>query len=401
MNYLRSDVISHRGNIINMIKNFFLPLWVSASLLLFLYSFTQVDLSLTLSKASIVQTIEKGFQYIGWFNRPLSTYLYIGVFTFLFALYFWTLHVVGRQLIPKKLLWAVIFVVTAILMMSYNAFSRDIFNYIFDARIVSFYQQNPYVRKALDFPTDPMLSFMHWTHRTYPYGPAWLILTVPLTFIGSNFFFLTFYLFKMLMASFFILTTWSIGKIAHTLKIKNVLLPVAAFALNPFVLTESLVSAHNDIVMMGLAMIGTHYLLGNKNVKGGIFYILSASVKFVTAILIIGYFILLGFKKTKYFIMLAVVLTIIGVIAATVRTNFQPWYLLYVFPFAVLLIEKKYIRYPLFIFSVANILYYIPYLYEGTWDPPIPSLLNNIMLTAIILSVICVLIFIPWGRKRN
>ncbi|MDO8269506.1 MAG: hypothetical protein Q7T54_02440 [Candidatus Levybacteria bacterium] len=385
-----------------MSQKLFLALWVIASIFLFLYSFTQVDLSLTLSTASIFQTVEKGFQYIGWFNRPLSTYLYISIFALLFMLYFWTLQKVSKNLITSKVLWTAIILVTVILMMSYNAFSRDIFNYIFDARIVSFYHENPYVHKALDFPGDPMLSFMHWTHRTYPYGPMWLVLTVPLTFIGNHIFIFTFYLFKLLMASFFLLTVWSIGKIAVTLKMKNVLLPVAAFALNPFVLTESLVSAHNDIVMMGFAMLGTYYLLRKEKIKGSIIYAFSIGIKFATALLIIGFFILHSFGKTRYFIGVAVLLMTIGVILATMRTNFQPWYLLYVFPFAVLMSEKKYIRFPLFIFSIANIIYYIPYLNQGTWDPPIPALLNNIMISAIILSVISVLVFFPgWGKRKK
>lgn len=384
-----------------MTKKLFLPVWVAASFLLFLYSFTQVDLSLTLSSASVIQSIEKGFQYVGWFNRPLSTYLYITVFAILFFLYFWTLRLVEKNKIPANRLWLVILAVTGVLMLSYNAFSRDIFNYIFDARIVSFYQENPYVRRALDFPQDPMLTFMHWTHRTYPYGPVWLILTVPLTFIGNQFFFLIFYLFKLLMAVFFVLTVWSIKKVAEVIKLKNVMLPVAAFAFNPFVLTESLVSAHNDIVMMGLAMLGTYYFLRREHLKGSLMYFLSIGVKFATALLVIGYFVLHGLGKTKYFIGSAIILMIGAVILATIRTNFQPWYLLYVAPFAVLMINKNYVRLPLFIFSIANIIYYIPYLHEGNWDPPIPALLNNIMIAAIILSVISVVLLFPSWRKEK
>lgn len=399
MSCLKSDETSLQEGIISMMKKLLLPLWVSAFFLLFLYSYTQVDLSLTLSRASIIQTIEKGFQYIGWFNRPLSTYLYIGVFVFLFSLYFLTLRLISKSAISSTLIWRIIIIATVILAFSYTAFSRDIFNYIFDARIISFYHQNPYFHKALDYPGDPMLSFMHWTHRTYPYGPFWLVLTVPLTFIGNNFFLLTFFLFKFLMAGFFLITAWSIGKIAHILKLKNTLLPIAAFALNPFVFTESLVSAHNDIVMMGMAMLGTYYILRKERVKGSVLYVLSIGIKFVTALFIIGYFILLGLSKTKYFIGLSIILMIVGVILAALRTNFQPWYLLYVVPFAVLMIEKQIVRYPLFIFSITNIIYYIPYLHEGSWNEPIPTFLNNLVLGATILSLILVVGFLPFWRK--
>ena len=141
-----------------MSKKFFVPLWVFGSVLLFLYSFTQVDLSLTLSRASIFQTIEKSFQYVGWFNRPLSTYLYIGVFVILFALYLWTLILVSKKKLNRKTVWIGIIVITGILTLSYNAFSYDLFNYIFDAKIVTHYHLNPYIHKALDFSGDPILS---------------------------------------------------------------------------------------------------------------------------------------------------------------------------------------------------------------------------------------------------
>lgn len=384
-----------------MMKKLFLPLWVLGSLLLFFYSFTQVDLSLTLSKASIFQSIEKSFQYVGWFNRPVSTYLYIAVFAILFFLYLATIRLVSKNKLSRKKIWLAIFIVTGILTLSYNAFSYDLFNYVFDAKIVTFYHQNPYIHKALDFPNDPMLSFMRWTHRVYPYGPIWLGLTIPLSFIGANIFIVTVYLFKIMIASFFLLTVWSIERIGKTLKFENVLLPVVAFAFNPFVLSESLVSAHNDIVMMGLALYATSLLMDKKTVKGSVVYILSIGLKFATAFSFAGYILLLLFKKTKYVIEASIILSIVAVIVASMRTNFQPWYLLYVVPFAVLLIGKRYARYPLYIFSTASVIYYIPFLYSGNWNDPIPMILNTIVIGATVLSIVTILIFFPHSKKET
>ena len=219
-----------------MSKKLFLPLWALGSFLLFIYSFTQVDLSLTLSQASIFQTVQKSFQYIGWFNRPLSTVFYVVLFIFLFSLYFWSLSLVRKQVIKTKTLWTTIIVVFGITVLSYNAFSYDLFNYIFDAKIVTFYNQNPYMHKALDFPQDQMLSFMRWTHRVYPYGPLWLAFTVPISFFGLQIFSLTLLLFKLFIGAFFLACAYAIGKISKIINLKNPLLPVAAFSLNPFVI---------------------------------------------------------------------------------------------------------------------------------------------------------------------
>lgn len=377
-------------------------LWGSASFLFFLYSFTQVDLSLTLLSMPFVAKIILGFQYIGYFNRPQSSLFYLLLLLLFYSLYIFTLLRIKRHEISTKGFSRLVIVISLILAFSYNAFSYDIFNYIFDAKIVTFYHQNPYIHKALDFPSDPMLSFMHWTHRNYPYGPLWLGLTVPLSFIGNHIFILTFYLFKLLIASFFLLTVWSIGKIGKVLKFSNIMLPVAAFAFNPFVLSESLVSSHNDIVMMGIAMFATYFLLRKESLKGSIIYILSAGVKFATALTMVLFFVLLGFKKTKYFIGIAIMVMIVAVILATIRTTFQPWYLLYIFPFAVLMIEKRFIKFPLYIFSIAAVIYYIPFLYGGNWNPPIPALLNEMMIGATIVSSIISIVFYSFSsREKN
>ena len=175
---------------------------------LFLYSFTQVDLSLTLSRWSVWQVIQKYFQHIGYFQRPLSAFIYVAIILLLYIFYFFFLTKAYSHKISKRQIWFLITSVSIILAFSYNAFSYDLFNYIFDAKIITYYHQSPYIHKALDYLGDPMLSFMHWTHRAYPYGPIWLLLTVPLSFLGFKIFLLTFFLFKFLMAISFVGTVF-------------------------------------------------------------------------------------------------------------------------------------------------------------------------------------------------
>ena len=156
---------------------------------LFFYSFTQVDLGLTIMRWQFWQGVQQAFQSIGYFNRPLSTVLYGFIVLLLFVSYLSFLWLAMKKKLQIQYIWKIIGITTLILLFSYNAFSYDLFNYIFDAKIITYYQQNPYEHKALDYQGDPMLAFMHWTHRVYPYGPTWLILTVPLSFFGGLFFF--------------------------------------------------------------------------------------------------------------------------------------------------------------------------------------------------------------------
>ena len=92
---------------------------------------------------------------------------------------------------------------------------------------------------------------------------------------------------------------------------------------------------------------------------------------------------------------------IIAVLLATIRTNFQPWYLLYIAPFAALLFDKSYIKIPFMIISIAAVVYYIPFLFTGNWDVPIPSILNYIMITSIVLSAIIVIVRTSFSKRMR
>lgn len=359
---------------------------------LFLYSFTQVDLSLTLSRWSIWQVAQKFFQSIGYFNRPLSTFLYLLTIALLYLFYLFFLMYAKKGKINKKTVWIIILVATLILTFSYNAFSYDIFNNIFDAKIVTYYHQNPYFYKALDFPKDPMLSFMHWTHRTYPYGPTWLFLTVPLSFVGFQVFLPTFFLFKILAAISFLGTIYFVGKILQKISPKDQLFGIVLLGLNPLFLIEGLVSAHNDITMLFFLVFAIWLLLNNKYFRSFLLLILSIGVKFATVFVMPVFLVVYLFKIKKITInwekvcIFMTFLMSVAIVTASVRTNFQPWYLLYVLPLAAMVSSKNYIKLPVIIISFFALLTYAPFLYLGNWNPPVPKILFWVMFSSIFFS---------------
>ena len=360
---------------------------------LFLYSFTQIDLGLVISRYPFFYQIEKSFQYIGYFQRPLSTCLYILILFLLTFLYILFLNLSHKNKLDKRYVWKVILIGVILLTFSYNAFSYDIFNYIFDAKIVTHYHANPYLHKALDYPGDPMLGFMHWTQRLYPYGPIWLFITVPLSFIGSQVFLLTFFLFKILAASSYIGSLYYIGKILQKIKFKNEVFGLVFFGLNPLVIIESLVSAHIDIVMMFFTLLAFYLLLEKKYFLTYLNLFLSIGIKFLTGLLLpifIWVTILQQKKKLiNYFkiIVMSILLLLLGVIMETKESgNFQPWYLLAPLSFGVFISNKFYVLIPAVIISVLSLILYIPFLFLGNWNPPVPMILEWIMIISIFLS---------------
>ncbi|HVZ59072.1 MAG TPA: hypothetical protein VG935_04955 [Patescibacteria group bacterium] len=369
-----------------------IALSIFSSLCLFFYSFVQVDLGLTLTRASIFTQIQRAFQYVGYFNRPLSTYFYLGILLLLFVSYGIGLYLASKGKVQRKTVWRLIILQTIILVFAYNAFSYDLFNYIFDARILTHYHLNPYLYKALDFPGDKMLGFMHWTHRTYPYGPFWLVLTVPLSFVGLGLFLPTLVLFKLLMAGFFLVCVFYLEKILIKVSPHDALVGLVFFAFNPLVIIESLVSAHNDIVMFSLAMVSLYFLVNKRYLWSIILLLLSIGIKFATGVLLPLWLMLIFFERKKISISwlqifpIFTATMIIPLVLATQRTTFQPWYLLYLIPFASLTPRKFWLIIPAFVLPIAALLNYVPFLFTGNWNPPIPQILNEINLFGIGIS---------------
>lgn len=356
-------------------------LYTAFLICLFLYSFTQIDLSLTFSRITFFRNLVKSFQYIGYFNRPVSTYLYIVIVAVYFIFYSLFLRLGYKRTIDKKVIWRILLVTTGVLVFSYNTFSYDLFNYIFDAKIITHYHQSPYFHKALDYPGDPMLSFMHWTQRTYPYGPAWLVLTVPLSFLGLQLFLPTFFLFKGLMAASYLGCLYFIGKILRKLKPERDLFGLVFFGLNPLIIIESLVSAHLDIVMMFFALWSVWLLIDRRYGWALLVLLFSAGIKFASIFLLPIFIVSIIWHSLKKhlhwqtFSFFSIVLLIIPVVIESLRTNFQPWYLIVPLSLATFLCDQYYVLIPSLIISFFALFTYIPFLFTGNWDAPIPQYL--------------------------
>lgn len=372
-----------------MLKKKVIAFWFIAFVLLFLYSYTQIDLGLTFSRAGLFLTVETLFQHIGYYMRPLSSTLAAIIFIVLFCLYCLTLRLVLLEKLSEKTLWIIIILGSVALLFSYNAFSYDLFNYIFDAKIVTHYHANPYLHKALDYPHDPMLGFMHWTQRTFPYGPLWLVITIPLSILGLGYFILTFFLFKALIVFSYLIISYFILKTLKKTKVASPNFGLAFFALNPLVIVEGLVSAHIDFTMTAACVVSVYFLFSHKNYSSWFFLIISVFIKFAT-FLLMPLYIWYPFSKRKnknsIFILLSIVMMLLGMILASMRTTFQPWYFILVLPFVALVAKKYYISIPSIIFSFLILFQYLPYLYTGGYKPPVPLLMNQMLIVAAIVS---------------
>jgi hypothetical protein len=362
---------------------------------LWLYSFTQIDLDLTFSRFSIWQSIQKSFQYIGYFNRPLSTWFFVLIVISLTIMYLNFLRLALQKKLHMRTVWVFLLIAVPLLTLTYNAFSYDLFNYIFDAKILTHYHLNPYMHKALDFPGDPMLNFMRWTHRNYPYGPIWLGVTVPLSFIGQNVFVITYALFKLMIVGSFVLTTYMLSRIVRITKPEREVASIVFFALNPLVLIESLVSAHNDIVMICFMAVALYLLIKKSYIWSVIFYALSVGTKFATVFIApvmtgMYYF---SIRKLRIpwdiLFIVSTVLMGVAVIAASINSgNFQAWYILNMLVFATLVVNQYYVRIAGIVLSIGALLTYAPFLRNGDYGVATQHWTTMILASTVGLAII-------------
>ncbi len=349
-----------------------------AIVLLLLYSFTQIDLNLTISTVPLVTRIVDVFRYVGYFNRPLSTVLFAIIILALTAGYIWLIHMAKEGRLSRQWLTRIVIGTPLLLLVSYPAFSYDFFNYLFTSRTVLLYHANPYTVIPLSYMgVDPYLSFMRWTHLTSAYTPMWILLSLVPYLVGLNFFITEVVSLKALLALSYVIVAFGIWKIQKSEGDSEAALSVILFACNPLVIIESLVSSHNDIAMMAVAILSL--VLSKKKVLSFFMLSVSVSLKMMTFFLLPAFF----FHWNR-------ILAFVGMILALVVVSFtrEPlaWYMLWVIPFASLVPKKRWLIYSVIAASLGFLVRYMPYLYLGNWDPPVMYYKNVLSSIAVFLT---------------
>lgn len=316
-------------------------------LLFILYSFALIDLNITLFNHPLWEQAREKIIWLGYYQRTFSSAIYIAfiVIFFLFNLFFANNH----KFVSFKYIAIVLFFVSVL---SYPFLSHDFFNYLFDAKIFTFYHKNPYFYTALDFPNDKWLRFLQWTHRSYPYGPVFLIFSTVPSFLAFGKLILNIIFFKL---AFFIVFLWSF-KVLHGMNARLGII----YATHPLILVEGLVNSHNDILALSLAIVGIYYLRTNHRIKSRALFILSAGVKYITAP-----FVFLQ-KNTNHKINLAVLTALVVILSyLSFWQEVQPWYFIALFgllPYFETLILKFNVFFMGLLFS------YYPYVRFGGWS---------------------------------
>ncbi len=340
-------------------------------LALTIYSYALVDPNLTLVSHPIWVGFREVMIQLGYYHRDYSWYIYLALVLILFVFHYYFVRKYKNTPILK-----IAFIIGLLALASYPFLSHDLFNYIFDAKIFTFYGKNPYFAKPADFPADEWLRFMHWTHRTYPYGPSFLVLSFIPSFLGFGKFLLHFLFFKGFFIIFYFIAVYCLNKIDK----KSALI----FATHPLIIVEGLVNTHNDLIGVSLAIAGLYYLEKEKNWAGRLFLLLSTGIKYIT-------FPVLAIQKNNRIITFgAFAVQLLVLFYLSVFNEIQPWYYLTLFvylPFFKDMISL----FDIFLFGL--LMSYYPYIFLGGWDSKEKvELKHQIILFFLVVNILYILV---------
>ena len=364
------------------IEKLLLVLNSAVYLALTIFSFAYVDLNLTLSQNKLLLNFVGFMQQLGYFSRPAATLIFTALILTAFTFFIINLYLFFKKRASAAYLKFSIVANTVILIFAYPFLSHDLFNYMFDAKIILNYHANPYTHRPLDFAGDEWLRFMRWTHRYSPYGPLWLLYSLIPATLGFGKFILNFFAFKIFIGIFHLVNSYLIFKILGKINKKYQLLGTAFYSLNPILLIEGVVNAHNDIVLASFMLASIYFLTFNKKLLSYASIISGSLVKYIP-VLVMGWLLreLISDKKdvqryTKWSLVTMIIFTYIFssfkisvpfVSTGSTQVQFQPWYLFWTLPMVALLGNRLLATLAIAI-SIGASLRYLPFLSYGDWS---------------------------------
>jgi len=194
----------------------------------------------------------------------------------------WRVH--GLQIDHRLVLaGAVIFGVVALTVPP--VFSTDIFSYSIFGRLAGVYDRNPYLTTAaLGAPGDPVVPYLYWQwrHIPSPYGPLWTLISEVFT-LGRHATPLELAIrFKVLALAAVLLDGWLIYVLVRRRWPEHAGWAYLAFAWNPMVLVEGVVTGHNDALILTVVLVSAYLLLQARPYLAFAGLVVSGLVKYST-----------------------------------------------------------------------------------------------------------------------
>jgi hypothetical protein len=424
-----------------MLKNFSFPqlplkfllsLYTVLLALYAVFSYSLTDPNLVLSNWKPYWNFQLWMWETFFHNAVLLSWVYGGLLALLFVVYLWIIQVLQRSSLEYQRDWKVYCLVYGLVVLplffSYNALSHDVFNYIFNAKMVAVFNANPHVKVALDYAYDPWTRFMHNTHTPAPYWYGWTALSLIPFYIGMGKFMVTWLAFRAWSVLSIVLLYFGIqyaAKIFTGEKLQAHQLALVFF--NPLLIIEIISNAHNDLWMVVPAVIATAIITSldpqqrpqpKKLLTAVALLGVSISIKLATAALL-PLLIVLVLEKNSIFAIADIVAgylpffkklpakllhsldsyiaqyvpyaaaALLFIPLLTLRSQqFHPWYWTWVLVW-VPFIKVQWLKTVVILFSVSSMFRYLPWLWTGGFD-------GNVLLYQKLITWLPILIYLIW-----
>jgi len=348
----------------------------------FVYSYFLIDPNITFFQSHYWVQFRDWAVYLGYYRRDISWVIYLVLLILLFIFHKIILKKYQKYSTVRLAGFLVIFGC-----ISYPFLSHDLFNYLFDARIFTHYGLNPYTHTALDFQKDLWTRFMHWTHRSYPYGPTFLPISFIPSYLGLGKFSLTFVFYKLMNGLLYFCAVLLLNK-----KNKKTAL---LFATHPLIIIEGLMNGHNDLIAVSLGLIGIYLLEKKYNIWSRVFLLLSVGIKYVTMPILLFF---VSFRHSREDgkldtrlrgydnpVLIAFLVQIFLILYLCYKMEIQPWYFISLFaflPFFLQFIEK------LDILFFGLLISYYPFIRFGDWTVQKADMKHQIVYVAVFLNIL-------------
>lgn len=303
-------------------------------------------------------------------ERLVSSGIYAGLFVLWYAWYVIAWH---RNRLSVRKIGIAVGILVAVLVLSYPAFSNDIFNYIATAKVAYLYRENPYLVMPIDIPNEPMLRFMHAANKTALYGPVWIAMTVIPHVAGFGNLLATMYGFKLFVAGWYLLLVWLVWDMTKRAN------AVIFIALNPLVVIHTLVDGHNDVVMMALALIAFRLLHRKRYLIAAAVLLLSVGIKGATVILVpVFAYVWLRLRADKTVdwerVWTGAAISMFAVFfLSPIREEIYSWYFIWVLVFVALRKRTDILTAVSLGFTFGLPLRFLPFAYTGDWGGITPA----------------------------
>lgn len=207
----------------------------------------------------IIEPLRKRIEERSTLTSYSDAIFLLSVLILILSLFFYikSYQQIKKNEIDKKKLKLFFLIFSFLLIFIWPITSHDAFSYIYQSRIISHHQANPYEHSYSEFKyNDKLYNILEnkWSSRYSPYGPLFLNIGSGITKIANNNLIISLLLFKLVFWLFFI------GSAGLVYKITKSLSSFYLFAFNPYLLFEFLINGHNDIIIIFFLLLSLYYL---------------------------------------------------------------------------------------------------------------------------------------------